>query len=40
MKIVLLTVKQLFRKEPAPIEDTMNIQRTREAAERERASAE
>ncbi len=36
LKIVLLTIGQLFRDEPVPIEDTMNIARAREAAERER----
>jgi lipopolysaccharide/colanic/teichoic acid biosynthesis glycosyltransferase len=34
LKIVLLTVAQLFRSEPEPVEDTMNIERARAARER------
>jgi lipopolysaccharide/colanic/teichoic acid biosynthesis glycosyltransferase len=34
LKIVLLTFAQLFRSEPEPIEDTMNIERARAARER------
>ena len=35
LKILLLTVAQVFRPEPAPVEDTMNIERARTARERE-----
>jgi lipopolysaccharide/colanic/teichoic acid biosynthesis glycosyltransferase len=34
LKIVLLTFAQLFRSEPEPVEDTMNIERARAARER------
>jgi lipopolysaccharide/colanic/teichoic acid biosynthesis glycosyltransferase len=33
LKILFLTVAQMFRPEPAPVEDTMNIQRARAARE-------
>jgi lipopolysaccharide/colanic/teichoic acid biosynthesis glycosyltransferase len=32
LKILFLTVAQIFRSEPEPVEDTMNIERNREAA--------
>jgi lipopolysaccharide/colanic/teichoic acid biosynthesis glycosyltransferase len=35
LKIVALTVREIFRDEPEPIEDTMNIERARTARERE-----
>lgn len=35
-KIVLLTFAQLFRREPEPVEDRMNIERARAAREREK----
>jgi lipopolysaccharide/colanic/teichoic acid biosynthesis glycosyltransferase len=35
LKIVFLTIGEIFRDEPEPIEDTMNIERAREASERE-----
>ena len=34
LKILLLTVAQVFRPEPEPVEDTMNIERARAARER------
>lgn len=34
LKIVLLTFAQLFRSDPEPVEDTMNIERARAARER------
>ena len=34
LKIVFLTFAQLFRPEPEPVEDTMNIERSRSARER------
>jgi lipopolysaccharide/colanic/teichoic acid biosynthesis glycosyltransferase len=34
LKIVLLTFAQLFRPDPEPVEDTMNIERSRAARER------
>lgn len=34
LKIVVLTFAQLFRSEPEPVEDTMNIERARSARER------
>ena len=34
LKIVLRTFGQLFREEPDPVEDTMNIERARQAAKR------
>ena len=34
LRIVFLTFAQLFRPEPAPVEDTMNIERARAARER------
>lgn len=36
-KIVLLTFAQLFRREPEPVEDRMNIERARAAREREKS---
>jgi lipopolysaccharide/colanic/teichoic acid biosynthesis glycosyltransferase len=38
VKIVLLTFAQLFRREPEPVEDRMNIERARAACERENDS--
>ena len=35
-KVVLLTFAQLFRREPEPVEDRMNIERARAAREREK----
>lgn len=34
LKVLVLTVAQVFRAEPEPVEDTMNIERTRAAHER------
>ena len=34
LKILFLTVAQVFRSEPEPVEDTMNIERAREACDR------
>ena len=36
-KVVLLTFAQLFRREPEPVEDRMNIERARAAREREKS---